>query len=682
MATRTIAQARALDHLYDPNYATSHPVDHHRLTTKAIIKPENWERVPDHKYMFSELSHYPRQNIRLKDSGEIPDTLDRNWHPPSAVTSSDAYDVGGKYRHRFHRRPLAAAPVAHITMYEVREERNKVHVVDEVDEPTRTIGTQSIYRESEAQTDPYSPEHVLPVNAVPEILTLTHLTYGAGLPAALSDIQIIERTRQKRIFENMLPPSTDEFSYGLRSRLMEAKEIRAWAEREKQIEELQNQRLKILKEALQEKDALRLKAGEQKVDRLKKKRQNERDCVLTGLQRRRVKVLRQAFKMKQVLEVRDNARRKEIIAEHSDYTSHLYAPKMRDGYIPETNTAKIEVQPSDLNSYADLVQLERTLPAHMLRVDIESKLQPEIAPRKTQIIHNALREASERLNIQNAQSIEGGTQDDAAARERRDRNMLERAETPRIQEDVLPEEEDLEMGVLLLQRMLRGRAAQNKMFEGKEKRLDLINELRTAEQAVDQVSTAEDPLFTEEAKRAIVENIQGTVVAQTLDELSKELGRFHEERRIAVMVKLAERDRRLRQAQESGRRQAEERLREREDEMFRQIMGVHQGTMDSYLEDIITATVDEAAKSGAIAEAHLQAEKINKMVDIMESQDASSAHEVRDLVGSFVLPHVPREIVQRRVKSIDSRKYRQAAWAALEDSMTQLKKTFEKQTPT
>lgn len=36
--------------------------------------------------------------------------------------------------------------------------------------------------------------------------------------------------------------------------------------------------------------------------------------------------------------------------------------------------------------------------------------------------------------------------------------------------------------IYLLQRLMRGRAAQNMMFEGKEKRLDLIKELRKTEE--------------------------------------------------------------------------------------------------------------------------------------------------------------------------------------------------------
>merc|ERR1712072_516560 len=61
------------------------------------------------------------------------------------------------------------------------------------------------------------------------------------------------------------------------------------------------------------------------------------------------------------------------------------------------------------------------------------------------------------------------------------RAIFERPETPRVKEDVLPEEEQQQAAVLMMQRILRGRARQNVMFEGKEKRLDLINELRAAE---------------------------------------------------------------------------------------------------------------------------------------------------------------------------------------------------------
>ena len=41
----------------------------------------------------------------------------------------------------------------------------------------------------------------------------------------------------------------------------------------------------------------------------------------------------------------------------------------------------------------------------------------------------------------------------------------------------------MENAIILLQRLLRGRATQNEMYSGKERRLDLINELQAKQEA-------------------------------------------------------------------------------------------------------------------------------------------------------------------------------------------------------
>lgn len=65
--------------------------------------------------------------------------------------------------------------------------------------------------------------------------------------------------------------------------------------------------------------------------------------------------------------------------------------------------------------------------------------------------------------------------------------------------------------------------------------------------------------------------VAGAELVDMLDFLSKELIRLQEERRIHAFTLLAERDRRLREAEESGRRQMEERRRREEDEIFKQV---------------------------------------------------------------------------------------------------------------
>jgi hypothetical protein len=119
--------------------------------------------------------------------------------------------------------------------------------------------------------------------------------------------------------------------------------------------------------------------------------------------------------------------------------------------------------------------------------------------------------------------------------------------------------------IILLQRLLRGRAKQNMMFEGKEKRLDLIAELRATEEWKAASDLEEEKVLIENYQERVLEGtaeaLQADIIAKTLDHLSKELVRFKQERRIAAMVRLAEDVRRRREAEESGRRQAEQILR-------------------------------------------------------------------------------------------------------------------------
>lgn len=91
-------------------------------------------------------------------------------------------------------------------------------------------------------------------------------------------------------------------------------------------------------------------------------------------------------------------------------------------------------------------------------------------------------------------------------------------------------DEKKEKAILLLQRLLRGRAVQNMMYEGKEKRLALIEELLTVANVEPLPEEAvEERLLQAHEERlndAVLEAIQGEVMSRALDMLSKELIRF------------------------------------------------------------------------------------------------------------------------------------------------------------
>ena len=46
---------------------------------------------------------------------------------------------------------------------------------------TRTVEVQTDYRDSETQTDPYTPEYVVRPGSQPELLTLATLSYGNNI---------------------------------------------------------------------------------------------------------------------------------------------------------------------------------------------------------------------------------------------------------------------------------------------------------------------------------------------------------------------------------------------------------------------------------------------------------------------------------------------------------------------
>lgn len=95
-----------------------------------------------------------------------------------------------------------------------------------------------VFRESEAQTDPYTPEYVIEKENAPEVLTIAHLKYGKGLPASMAEMELIEQMREKRAFDNALPPTSDEACFTLRRKLMEEQEFREWNKREEDIKRI------------------------------------------------------------------------------------------------------------------------------------------------------------------------------------------------------------------------------------------------------------------------------------------------------------------------------------------------------------------------------------------------------------------------------------------------------------
>ncbi|XP_078575552.1 cilia- and flagella-associated protein 91-like isoform X2 [Branchiostoma floridae x Branchiostoma japonicum] len=698
--TQTINKAasnpsRTHDYLYDPLFSVSSDRDHARATFKAHTSVDRIKRVPEYNTMFSNLRHHPRFSVRLEATDPVPAYINRQWrgyadqarealvryttfnYDPSvqipAVSYPDA-EVAGRNRYQYFRRPII--PFLQQVPPDVLLATNKVDPLappesQQAARPptpmTRTVAIQTDYRDSETQTEPYSPEYVVRPGSAPELLTLATLTFGQGLPAGLAEVEMIERARAKRAWEATLPPLNDVSQLDKRRKMMDEQERKEWAIREAEIEKLQEARLEVLKKLLQQREQNHRELTTKRLDRLWTKKQQHKEDKVTRIRREHIKTIRKLTKKRQNVE--GKLERRDITHEYSNHASQTYAPISRVGVFLDRGSEQYVVKSRHLTTYEGLLELEGSLPDFVTQPRIRAPKQRSVVGKDGYVKRKNRREKelAEIYEEMQKNKLKG----DEAPKPLRFLQKIEkpipRPPTPSV-EVPSQEEEDQELAVIFLQKLIRGKAVQNMMFEGKEKRRELILELQSThalQEAQQQMKKSEkEAILTLQRQRQMhqhkesnidegLADLEGQAIGDMLDFLSKELIRLQEERRIHAFSMLAERQRRIREAEESGRRQVEERRRREEDEIFKQVIGLHQETVDTYLQDIIIGSVDATAERQAREEVQRKAETINDIAyEIEESRTKLQSEEiVSELVHSFLLPEVQKQTTREKVKT-------------------------------
>uniref|UniRef100_A0A4X1T349 Cilia- and flagella-associated protein 91 n=1 Tax=Sus scrofa TaxID=9823 RepID=A0A4X1T349_PIG len=686
-----VSASRTYDFLYDPLFIVSSEKDHNRANNQATLIRSKLRRVPRFRTMFSSLFHYPNHSVYWSKADPVPSFISREWkgleerhreafrHLAETDTSflmpKEVYedpDVTGKNRYKYFERPFL--PFHQRVPFSVVYASTRAEPYTFPSPSTKyspipskyTVSTQTDYRDGEAQTDPYSPEYVICQDSIPELLTLATLTWGRGLPAGQAEVEMIERAREKRAWEATLPPLSDTSQFEKRRRMMNAMERKEWAFREQEIEKLQEIRLEVLKELLKKRDENQNEVNMARLNAQWSKLQKVKEAKLAQIQHTHVSAIRKL--MGKGKNIEGKLERRNIIKDYSDYASQVYGPLSRLGRFPDNNSEDFVVKNHYLNTYEGLVELESCLP-DVTQPRIRAP-KPKVTTTKAGFLKRAARRDHELAEVHKALL----DKKNKVLKTKKPMRFLQRKPVPqpRLPTPTLEmssnEEEDIEMAVIYLQKLLRGRVIQNMMFEGKEKRLELIQELRTSQalqeddrlvkKAEKQVTLAlQRQRNLHEHKVSLFENhlagLEGRVLADMFDFLSKELVRLQEERRVHALAMLAERQRRMREAEESGRRQVEQRRLQEEDQIFKEVIKVHQSTVTSYLEDIILNTEENTAEEQARAEIEKMAEEINDIAYEMESRRTQLQSEeiVAELVYSFLIPEVQKDFVKEKVRN-------------------------------
>ncbi|CEG40752.1 protein maats1 [Plasmopara halstedii] len=611
--------------------------------------------------------------------------------------------VSGTQRVKFYRCPVLPhlqaeppevllAPVYSVPIPPLKA-RDAQFTGEVVEESTRSVGIQTLFRDSEAQTDPYTPELIpkIDTSLTPEIATLAGLNYAHGqLPIGQKELNLIERNRKKRAFESSLPPMTDEANFLLRKTMLEARENREWAYREAEIDAIQAQRVALLEQALQEREKENAFLSEQRLEALRQRLLHENENALESMQQKRVTALRKLTK-KRVQRQHDRGfgaskpePGRDIITEYANFGSQVYAPVLRDGKVGRIDVNEHGLEKTYCLDIQAVLDLEHALPKRMLvpalsKFKLREKTGRTAKDRKQAAIETHLVRMETLINkskevVSNANSGQSRPKF-VSSRSRQKQQPVVRPSTPEyaIVRAHDTEECDLEDAVRLLQKLLRGRAVQNMMFEGKERRAELIAELRAADEHLAQQSR--EAIVLEQNRGPDVMNrvaiaakncLEGEVVSETLDFLAKELARSREVAKLRGFVSKASEERRVREVEEGGRRQAEEMMREREDEVFRRVMQVHVETSRDFIDDVLEEVAIEQSHSQALQDLHTRSAGVDRLVQQVENEMDNDENIVRELVANFLLPHVQRQH-ERCKEAKNEKKYMKAAQELLNE---------------
>uniref|UniRef100_A0A8C2U3F9 Cilia- and flagella-associated protein 91 n=1 Tax=Coturnix japonica TaxID=93934 RepID=A0A8C2U3F9_COTJA len=671
-----------LVYLSDPLYALPSEKDHSEANTHIELVREKLVKVPIFTSMLCFI-HFLGNDLCLEGKDAVPLFIDQRWRgrnqqrlkalqqlaagQTSLQTPQMVYEdpeVNGRNRYKYFVSPLVPPnkrlPLDASYVIEKTETTAYLSTMDsDIFGPKiRTFGTQTDYRDGEAQTDPYSPEYVVRSGSVPELLMLATLTWGRGLPAGLAEVEMIERAREKRAWEAALPAMDSPSNVAKRIKMMEEMETKEWAFREQEIEKLHEIRLEVFKKLLQRREEKQNELDAKRLDYHWQNHQKVKEEKIKQIQHDFAQMLRKLIaKSKNVM---GKLERRDIIKDYTNFASQTYAPLSRIGYFPDNHSERYIVKNFYLNTFAGLCELEAALPESVTQANINAP-KPKIKITETGYVKRAAR-----LEVDLALVHQALLEKKNKVKEpKKPLHFLQKIEKPvprpptPILEKPSIEEEERELAVICLQKLLRGRAIQNKMFEEKEKRWELIQELRTthALQGNGQLLLKEQERMIQALRQqhdlkmhklsSMESNLareEGRVLANMFDFLTKELLRLQEERKIHAFVMLAERTRRMREAEESGRRQLEEKQRQEEDEIFRQVVKVHQSTVDSYLEDIILSSMENTADEQAREEVQRMAEEINDIAYELERSRTHLQSEeiVAELVYAFLIPEIEK----------------------------------------
>jgi hypothetical protein len=488
--------------------------------------------------------------------------------PRVAAAMSAPTAVAGATRFKYFRRPvmprMSAIPPTVLLAPTVASTDPTVPLEDIPEPPQKNQEVQTMYRESEAQTTPYTPNYFVQDGEDPEVLMLKDLTFENGLPLNKKDLEMIHHARAKREMESHLPPFTDEASMNLRKRMMEQQEMKEFKLREAEIDRKREARLEELQTALDVREQSNELVSSQRVEAIRQSRMDEREVALQKIRNKRIKILRRLARKRNAQDPMISKVGGDPVDAYFDKASALYAPIQRLGKAPGHDPSDYDVatRTAPLNNMGKIAELEAAVPRDLRDPDAgKGSFSPDKQFSKTEPlgVRPRIRAAEDRLTSaaqrnlrdtkrdveemhrilttkkkaqtlalqaahhssrQSARSQSAGApphtqashsaptspSKPASTANSARRNAQGRPVTPDLTVDAhsgenVDSRHAVTAAITLLQKLIRGRSVQNVMYEGRLRRAELIRELRKADDYIAGLAQETAVDVANEAKR-------------------------------------------------------------------------------------------------------------------------------------------------------------------------------------
>ncbi|CAO1319949.1 unnamed protein product [Diamesa serratosioi] len=571
------APSRVFDHLYDSNYTTSDQKDIYKENCIALTRSAPILVYPVFRSMFSEANYEHRncyayqRNVLPTKCPEIGDISDNKQR--LSVTGGD--------RTRFFSNPISNIKTINVGLM---ADESFESVDDNQTVKYKTTAIQTTFRESSAQTKPWLPKACLMDEHMdmPEVIFVTDLLESISYPG-LREVEIIERARKRRNWELALPPIKIAEEIPTRVAAIEAFEFEEWMAREKDINECQQARLKLVADLIAKREKKHQLGTNVKLENSRKRiideRKLKKDILIRNYQRN-MRKLDLSQKKNGIIKVKKD----DPVLAHYDRKMDYVLPKIRldalskrKNMIEYTNEFEdrfnsIEKENAALGDLQKYLKPKRDLwlPKEGCK-EVEKGVWSETYLKK---LHESLKQFRRKKYVKR-KLPKYLIYDESAIR-------TERNNLPAPLNSTDKEFDKNYQNIIRVQKNIKGRAIQNMLNNGMRKYHDVIEEIKKThsiaavkklfpkefteqidnqELFLNQYKRIEDALKNDEKLQEELKKVESKDAGNLLSFLEKELQRLEGEKRAHALYLLAERERYSRQAISMGTTEYEEQFR-------------------------------------------------------------------------------------------------------------------------